>query len=784
MNGSDYIEIKGAKIHNLKNIDINIPKGKLTVITGVSGSGKSSLAFDTLYEEGKRRYLMFSDMAFMVESAPAFESITGLSPTVAVEQRTTRQSNPRSTVGTRTKIDAMLAVLFANYGNRGPGNEGGAPLDMAMFQRNSAKGMCAKCLGAGIVKKLDDERLFGDLSQKVDDVILGVGKRGITRKLTDAFYKRYNISRAQRLSDLSEEQLNLLKYGDGGKSEFMGCIPWIMHITNGALSTSGRLEYLLGKAGYMRRDMCPKCGGSGLGEAAAYTRVCGKTITEMEALYINDLLMFFQDNDFTGKRLADEIAAKLKCLEDVGLSHLSLSRPVPTLSGGETQRLFLASYIIAEMDSLIFIFDEPTIGLHEVEKARLIETMKGLVRRGNTVIAVEHDENFMRAADYIVDLGPYAGEFGGERIFQGTLPAFLACQNSLTAPYLSGKASMPVKFHYRQPDMTRMLALKHCGVHNLRDVSVDIPLGLMVGVAGVSGSGKSSLITDTLVPKLKEALKNKLVSGEVDEMDEMFPGVEISGVEYIRKCAVIDQKPIGRNRTSCPATYTGIYDRSRALFAKESGMDAGMFTVNSLGGCRVCKGDGVIHYHVGMGNFVDIECETCGGTGFTEEALSVTLDGVNIRDILDMSVDSAAVFFNDKDKAIMKTLRTLQRIGMGYIKLGQKTPFISGGEAQRIKLAAELGKSGNVMGNIYILDEPTTGLSFTDIERLIHLMREFSDSGATVIVTEHDPAVLSNCDYIIEMGPGGGREGGYVIAKGTPTELKGNNESIIGRFLR
>jgi len=632
---------------------------------------------------------------------------------------------------------------------------------------------------------LDEERLFGDLSQRVDDVVLGVGKRGVTRRLTDAFYKRYGISREQRLADLSEGQLNLLKYGDGGKSEFMGYIPWILHITNGALSTSGRLEYLLGKGGFMRREVCPKCSGSGLGEAAAHTRLCGKTITELEALYIRDLIGFLVNNDFTGKRLAVEITAKLKCLEDVGLYHLSLSRPVPTLSGGEIQRLFLASYIIAEMDSLIFIFDEPTIGLHEAEKERLIGIVKGLARRGNTVIAVEHDGNFMRAADYIVDLGPYAGAFGGERIFQGTYSAFLECTNSLTSPYLSGKAALPVKDNYRQPDMANILTLKHCGVHNLKDVSVDIPLGLMVGVAGVSGSGKSSLITDTLVPKLREALKSKCVSGgDEDETAGLLPGVEISGAGCVRKCAVIDQKPIGRSRASCPATYTGIYDRARALFAKESGMDAGMFTVNSAGGCNVCKGDGVIHYHVGMGNFIDIECETCGGTGFTEEAMSVTLDGVNIRDILAMSVDTAAEFFKSRDKAVMKTLNTLKRIGMGYIKLGQKTPSISGGEAQRIKLAAELGKSGAVKGNMYILDEPTTGLSFTDTERLIHLMRELSDGGATVIVTEHDPAVLSNCDYIIEMGPGGGHEGGYVIAAGTPGDLKRDSQSVIGRYLR
>lgn len=784
---TNTIKVTGARIHNLKNIDIEIPKDKLTVITGVSGSGKSSFAFDTLYEEGKRRYLMFSDTAFMVDSVPTFECITGLSPTVAVEQRITRQSNPRSTVGTRTKINAMLAMLFANYGKRDPDYDDGLPLDMAMFQKNSAKGMCVRCLGSGITKKLDEEKLFNNHSQKVDEIALGLGKRGITRKMTDAFYTRYDISREQRLSELTDEQLSLLKYGDGSKSEFMGFIPWIIHITNGALSSSGRLEYLLTNAGYMQRGKCSKCKGTGLGEAASHTTVNGKTMPEMEAMYIRDLREFFTSNpDLPGKRLTEEILLKLECMDDVGLHHLALSRPIPTLSGGEIQRLFLASYIIAEMDSIIFIFDEPTIGLHEVEKQKLINIIKNLIKRGNTVIAVEHDENFMKAADYIIDLGPRAGEYGGQRIFQGSYADFMSCNNSLTSPYLSVKITMPVKTKYKTIDRNKILTLTHCNIHNLRDVSVEIPLGLLVGVAGVSGSGKSSLISDTLVPKLKETLKNKIVSDDEDEHteDELLPDTEIGGVEHIKKCIIIDQKPIGRSRTSCPATYTGIFDKIRTLFAKQSGMDAGLFTVNSKGGCRVCKGDGVIHYHVGMGNFIDLECETCAGTGFIEEAMSVILDGKNIREILEMSVSAAIDFFKEKDKTILKMLQTLERVGMGYIGLGQKTPTISGGEAQRIKLASELGKSGSVKGNVYILDEPTTGLSFSDSERLIHLMQELVDNGNTVIVTEHDPAVLSNCDYIIEMGPGGGSDGGYLLATGTPAELKANNKSIIGRYLK
>lgn len=780
---NDWIKIKGARIHNLKNIDIEIPINKLTVITGVSGSGKSSLAFDTLFEEGKRRYMMFSGIAFGLDSDPMFDSITGISPTVAVEQRIIRQSNPRSTVGTRTKIGTLLAMLFARYGVRDPEYDDGLPLDMAMFQKNSAKGMCARCLGNGTIKYIDEEKLYGDMSIPVKNVL--EGKFHIInswRKRFEDYYKRFDVSPDQTLASLSKEQFIALKYGSS-KTTFGGVNEFVPTDSN----INGRLHL---NQLYALIKPCPKCNGTGLGEAASHTTVGGKTKTELEEMYIHDLYNFFKENlDNPGKRLIAEIVSKLECMEDVGLYHLSLSRAVPTLSGGEIQRLFLASHMIIEMNSIIFIFDEPTIGLHEVEKHKLINTIKNLVKKGNTVIAVEHDENFMKAADYIVDLGPRAGEYGGERIFQGSYNEFLKCTESLTAPYLSGRTSMTVKTIFKSVSSSKTLTLNHCNIHNLRDVSVDIPLGLMVGVAGISGSGKSSLIADTLVPKLKEMLKNKLVSDkDEDEKNESTPyvltDIEIKGTEHIKKCAVIDQRPIGRSRTSCPATYTGVLDKIRALFAKESGMDAGLFSVNSTGGCRACKGDGVTPYHLGWGNFIELECESCGGTGFVEEAMTVMLDGKNIRDIMSMSVTSAIDFFKEKDKSIMKMLLTLERVGMGYIGLGQKTPTISGGEAQRIKLATELGKSNGIKDNVYILDEPTTGLSFSDTERLLNLMHELVDNGATVIVTEHDPWVLSNCDYIIEMGPGGGSDGGYVIATGTPEYLKNDNKSIIGRYLR
>ncbi|MDP4089772.1 MAG: excinuclease ABC subunit UvrA [Bacillota bacterium] len=783
----DFIKIKGARIHNLKNIDVQIPKNRLTVITGVSGSGKSSLAFDTLYEEGKRRYLMFSGTQFMIDSAQSFDSITGLSPTVAVEQRIIRQSNPRSTVGTRTKISNMLAVFFAAYGKHGNAYDDGQPLSMEMFQRNSPIGMCIKCLGKGKIYKLDEEKLFGDLSKPLHKLVFNLGSRGITRKMLESYCRYYGVSIEQNADTLTPEQLHSLLYGDGGKTAFPGFVPWIMQVIN---SQSGRLRWLLTKDGYLSLMACPKCGGIGLGEQAMHTTVWGKTITELENMYIKDLYEFLLKHKSTtaGVNLIGEILTKLECMVDVGLHHLALSRPVPTLSGGEIQRLFLASFIIAEMDSITFIFDEPTIGLHEVEKEKLIGIIKNLVHRGNTVVAVEHDENFMKAADYIIDLGPEAGIFGGERIFQGSFSEFMTCTDSRTSPYLSGRREFAVKKNYKPEDKTRLLTIKNAGLHNLKNISLDIPLGLMVGVAGVSGSGKSSLIADTLVPMLRELLKSQFTEDDEEEEDfDEYSGAMVLGTEHISKCVVVDQRPIGRSRTSCPATYTGIFDRIRKVLAdtegaRKNGYTPGLFSVNSEGGCRGCKGEGVIHHYVGYGNFIDLECEYCGGTGFVEEALEVKLHGKNIREILRMSVLEGADFFKDIDKPIYNMLVTLKRVGLGYIKLGQRTPTISGGEAQRIKLARELGKR-QIKGSLYILDEPTTGLSFDDSEKLITLMQELCYNGNTVIVTEHDPVVLSNCDYIIELGPGGGSEGGYVIASGSPGELKNSRKSIIGRYL-
>lgn len=783
----NYIKISNARIHNLKNVDVSIPKHKLTVITGVSGSGKSSLAFDTLYEEGKRRYLMFSGTQFMIDNVPTFDSIKGLSPTVAVEQRIIRQSNPRSTVGTKVKISAMLAALFANFGEREPHYDDGIPLDISMFQRNSAHGMCVKCLGKGVAKCLDEDGLFSDQSQHIYEIACGLGRRGSTRNMLEELCNNHKMNLWEnKLCDLSKEQIHILKYGDNGKSKFQGMIPWIYMIINGAFSSSGRLAYLLEKENLLVNKTCPKCGGTGLGEQASHTTFGGKTVTELETMYISDLLTFFKGYQDTNNPLISEIIIKLTCMVDVGLHHLALSRPIPTLSGGEIQRLFLASYMIAEMDSIIFIFDEPTIGLHEVEKENLIKIILRLVEQGNTVVVVEHDENFMRMADYIIDIGPEAGVHGGIKIYEGGYNEFLKCKNSKTSPYLTKEIGFPVKTQYRPINMGQSLQLSKANIHNLKNITVTIPLGVMVGVAGVSGSGKSSLISNTLVPKLKEFLKAKCISD-----DEISSSVDakLMGTEHIKRCYVIDQRPIGRSRTSCPATYTGIFDRVRSLFAettkaKELQYSVGLFSVNSEGGCPKCKGDGVVHYHVGFGNFIDIDCEACEGSGYIPEAMEITLDGKNIRDILQMSVDEAKDFFEGKDHVICNILGILQRVGMGYIKLGQATPTISGGESQRIKLAKELSKGKNAKGSLYILDEPTTGLSLYDSEKLLILLNELVERGNSIIITEHDPYILSNCDYLIEMGIGGGSDGGDIIAVGNPLEMKINPHSMIGRYLK
>lgn len=788
----NYIKAYGVKKHNLKNIDICIPKGKLTTITGVSGSGKSSFAFDVLYEEGKRKYLSITESQFSLTTSNDFERIEGLSPTIGVEQRIIRQSNPLSTVGTKTRLTNALASLFSVSGVTDPEYDDGKPLSVDMFQKNSPNGMCLHCLGTGEKKVFDEGKIFGDSNARLNTLLLGFLDRGRSQKKYRAFLEQNGLSPSQTLGELKDSQLQKLKYGDR-KDNFPGIMPLIMNASKHDLISSRQIEIITGE--YGKKIICPRCNGVGLNQIASHTRLQDRTFAEVSNMSLNELDRFLLSaDDDKNKKIVNAIRLRIKYLVMLGLGHLSMSRPIPTLSGGELQRLCISAFIMSDFDSLTFIFDEPSIGLHEREKEKLIEVLKNIVSAGNTVIVVEHDESIISIADHIVEIGPGAGTEGGELIFQGGYKEYLNCEDSVIAKYLKDRKYFVKNYRHQTKNA---LALHHdeslriCGakIHNLKNLSLSIPLYKMVGFAGVSGSGKSSLITHTLVPKLKMLIRNHVIQNEDEDIYDYpreLDDVEIHGTEYINKCYVINQQPIGRAKTSNIATYTGVFDVIRKLFAqtedaKDFGFDMSFFSLNAEGACPVCKGQGSLVYNVGFGD-INMTCDRCHGTGYIEEVLEVKYHNKNIAEVLEMTVKEACGFFKDVPK-IYQIVCLLDKVGMGYIKLGQKTTTISGGEAQRIKLAKELGKSRN-KDNIYILDEPTVGLSAKDSEHLIYLLREICNAGNTVIITEHDIDVLSCCDYLFELGPKGGDEGGYLIAEGTPKSLKENSDSIIGSYLK
>ena len=788
----NYIKAYGVKKHNLKNIDICIPKGKLTAITGVSGSGKSSFAFDVLYEEGKRKYLSITESQFSLETSNDFERIEGLSPTIGVEQRIIRQSNPLSTVGTKTRLTNALASLFSVSGVTDPEYADGKPLSVDMFQKNSPNGMCLHCLGTGEKKVFDEEKIFEDRNAKLNALLFGFLDRGKSQKKYRAFLEQNGLSPSQTLGELTDEQLQKLKYGDR-KENFPGIMPLIMNASKYNLISQRQIEIITDE--YGKKIICPRCNGVGLNQIASHTRLQDRTFAEVSNMSLTELEKFLLSvEDDKNKKIVNAIRLRIQYLVMLGLGHLSMSRPIPTLSGGELQRLCISAFIMSDFDSLTFIFDEPSIGLHEREKEKLIEVLKNIVSAGNTVIVVEHDQSIISIADYIVEIGPGAGTEGGELIFQGEYKDFLNCKNSVVAKYLKDRNYFIENYKHQTKNAPALhheekLSISGAKIHNLKNVSLSIPLYKLVGIAGVSGSGKSSLIAHTLVPKLKMLIRNRVVQNEDEDIYDYpreLDDVEIHGTEYINKCYVINQQPIGRTKTSNIATYTGVFDVIRKLFAetedaKDFGFDMSFFSLNAEGGCPTCGGQGFLVYNVGFGN-INMICDQCNGTGYIEEVLDVNYHNKNIAEVLEMTVKEACVFFKDVPK-IYQILYLLDKVGMGYIKLGQKTTTISGGEAQRIKLAKELGKSRN-KDNIYILDEPTVGLSLKDSEHLIYLLREICNAGNTVIITEHDIDVLSCCDYLFELGPKGGNEGGYLIAEGTPKSLKENSNSIIGGYLK
>jgi excinuclease ABC A subunit len=809
---SKHITIQGARLHNLKNINVSIPKNQLVVATGVSGSGKSSLVFDIIFEEGRKQYLQSLGVLSGLDEENKFDRISGISPTVAVQQNIIRQSNPRSTVGSRTGILGMLAVLFAAEGQYHCPMCGTAVdermdcqacgytverLQAGYFSYNDANGMCIKCSGRGSYYEIDFEKLIPQEKTTLQQLMSGLNMTPGYANLMRRHFQPYMDTPFYELADEIKEEII---YGH--------------HVSSNANNRSFCLmrhfemqihKYGQDASGVYRKVHCRDCQGYRVSEEARSVTLNDKHIGELGLMSISELHHFLQGlhaqqslSNFAGKIL-DDVLAKIQNMIHSRLGHLSLYREMPSLSGGEIQRLFLNNHLDTRMDSLIYILDEPTVGLHPSEKRHLLESISTLRDIGNTVIAVEHDKQLIDMAEHIIDIGPKAGILGGEIVYQGDLSGLYNCETSLTGLYLSGKKAMPTRTTLTEQAIRQApkLTIRHANTNNLQNVTVSIPLGILVGVAGVSGSGKSSLVSDTLIPLLKGQFQGTWQDENMEEStdDESEQGngssftiaEKLEGMECISGFAEVSQAPIGRNANSNPATYIGIWDKIRKLFAeqpqaKAKQLSAGHFSFNSKGACEACGGSGREKIWLGGAMFFYRTCPTCAGKRYNEEALSVTYKGKTIVDVLEMSVSEALGYFSE-EKTITNTLQVMDRIGMGYIQLGQATPTLSGGEAQRIKLAREIGRlrKGNIL---YVLDEPTSGLSLYDTAKLIELLDELVQQGNSVIVIEHDCAVLNVCDWLIELGPEGGSAGGRIIAEGTPQNLHQHPESVTGPFLR
>jgi len=805
-----YIEINGARIHNLKDIDVRIPKDKLVVVTGVSGSGKSSLVFDIIFEDGKKQYLQSIGMIPGITEEDKFDQIRGMGPTVAVQQAIIRQSNPRSLVGTKTKISAYLGMLFAREGRIACSNCGTTVaadlacgqcgnveerLEANCFSANSPTGMCLGCEGRGVHFELVMEKLIPDPDITLKQMLVNAGVVSSFGHLLRGRLKAYVDTPFSQLPDDAREHI---LYGVEIQHPFR----------RRSLSLFSRLRYLLSRGedvdGVMEVKTCPRCQGYRVGDDARRVSLDGKHIGHLGHMTIVEVQAFLESLSareslsHMGRNLIQEVLRKTDCLIRAGLGHLTPYRQMPTLSGGEIQRIFLTAHLDSRMDSLIYVLDEPTVGLHEIEKADLLDQIEALRSLGNTVIVVEHDRNTIERAEHVIDFGPLAGREGGEIVYQGDYPGLLKAEDSITGQYLSARRVVPGKAatDYASIDEgTPRLALHHARTNNLKNVSVRFPLGVLVGVAGVSGSGKSSLVSDTLIPllerhfrDLREKRRNE-VQGE-EEIDFVVPSPvaeKLDGMTNISGYSQVSQAPIGRRSDSNPATYINIWGKIRNLYARQPLAEQrqykpGHFSFNARGACPECSGKGSEKIWLGGNSFVTSMCPRCNGTRYLEEILDVTYRGMNIVEVLNMSVSDGGELFVDQP-SIHKMLGVLEQTGMGYITLGQPTSTLSGGEAQRIKLAKEIGRRrrGNIL---YVLDEPTTGLSLFDTANLLVLLDTLVKQGNSVIIIEHDPTVLSYCDWIIELGPGGGVDGGEVIAQGSVSDLKNNPHSRTGPFLK
>ena len=925
---NDYIEIQGAKAHNLKNVSLSIPRGEFVVITGLSGSGKSSLAFDTIYAEGQRRYMdtlsTYAKHFMGILEKPEVESITGLSPIIAIEQKTTG-NNPRSTVGTITEIYDFLRLLYArastayspqtgkpmvrytdeqivslimeNYAGRkcyllaplvrgrkghykelleqmrkrgytqiridgqlcelneitaldrykahfielvidrlkpaekdqkrikdsvmsalnfGKGSI--AVMDMETeavthyskhlvcpdtglslpepaphsFSFNSPQGYCHHCKGLGIIVDVNMDTIIPDRTKSIaDGGIIPLGKIRETKKfdVIRSIARKYNFSLYDPIDELPEDVVSLIVFGSDE----------LFRVGEGTSSEMVSFSGIVGDI--QEKIVCPECGGTRLNKETTYFKIDDKTISEVAAMEISQLSEWLGSLDgklraresLIARDILKELKDRVSFLLDVGLDYLSLDRATASLSGGESQRIRLATQIGSKLVNVLYILDEPSIGLHQRDNRKLIASLKKLRDEGNSVMVVEHDAETMMSADWLVDVGPGAGDKGGEICLSAPLSVLMEgfaqdgeadesrmiITPSTTLEYLRGERAIKVPEQRRRGNgMT--LGIRGARGNNLKNVDIDFPLGMLIGVAGVSGSGKSSLINETLMP----ILKNKFYNAKLQPL----PYDEIVGVDNIDKLIEIDQSPIGRTPRSNPATFTGVFNDIRMLFeatpdAKVRGFKAGRFSFNVAGGrCEECKGAGIKVIEMNFLPSVNVVCNECRGKRYKEDTLAVRYKGKNINDVLEMPVSEAYEFF-ENIPSIAQKLKAMVDVGLGYVQLGQSAVTLSGGESQRMKLAAELARKGT--GNtLYILDEPTTGLHFEDIQVLMEVLQQLVEQGNTVIVIEHNLDVLKSVDYIFDMGPEGGKAGGMIVAAGTPEELAANPDSVTGPFLK
>lgn len=834
------IVIKGAREHNLKNIDLEIPRERLVVITGVSGSGKSSLAFDTLYAEGQRRYVeslsAYARQFLEQMERPDVDSIEGLSPAIAIEQRNASQ-NPRSTVGTATEIYDHLRLLYARIGRPHCyqcGREISAQTVQQMVDRilslprqtrlhvlapiaRGRKGEYRKELQAlaqaGFARVRIDGKFY-ELEEKValrksqsHDIDLVVDRlvlaEGLERRLADS------LELASRYGDEVVKIEILSDRKSGGRTEMLfsqkfACVqcgvsypeitPRIFSFNSphGACSACGGLGV---KADvdwiaedpqrFMEARACGECMGTRLRRESLHVKIGGRSIAEVTSLTIKESLAFFSllelgsQEEAVARRLLKEIVSRLHFMIQVGLDYLSLDRASATLSGGEVQRIRLATQIGSSLVGVLYILDEPTIGLHQRDNTRLLSILKQMRDLGNTVLIVEHDQETILAADHVIDMGPGAGLNGGELVAQGTPEEIMRNERSLTGQYLSGRMEIPIPGQRRIRDLKR-LVLRGARQNNLKGITVGFPIGAMTCVTGVSGSGKSSLVVDTLWRAMAQRLhRSKGRPGRFDE---------IIGWEHFDRVISIDQSPIGRTPRSNPATYTGLFSHVRDLFAqlpeaRVRGYEPGRFSFNVKGGrCEACSGDGIIRVAMHFLPDVFVPCEVCRGRRYNRETLEVLYKGRSIADILDLTVSEALEALGNIP-SIREKLQVLKDVGLGYLHLSQPAPSLSGGEAQRIKLARDLSKRSRGR-SLYILDEPTTGLHFDDIKKLLAVLSRLIDAGNTVVVIEHNLDVIKSADYVIDLGPEGGDSGGEVIAEGTPEDVSLVAKSYTGQFLR